>query len=154
MGRFKMPPQIFRLVLLTIGIVVSYLIARQLLTPPSFREFGFYRGDALEEMASRTPVFAGRKSCSECHEDQQARLLKGEHKTIGCETCHGPSSAHVADPDSEAKKPDKRNTTACIRCHESNPSRPAWFRQINVKNHYSDQKCSECHVPHQPNEVP
>lgn len=149
-----MPPQIFRLVLLTIGIVGSYVIARELLTPASFREYGFYRGAALEEMASRTPVFAGRKDCLECHEEIQARLAKGEHKTIGCEACHGPSSAHAADPDSDAKKPDKRNTRACARCHEANPSRPSWFHQITVKNHYAGQKCTECHVPHQPNEVP
>ena len=35
MGRFKMPPQIFRLVLLTLGIIASYIVARTLLTPPS-----------------------------------------------------------------------------------------------------------------------
>ena len=149
-----MPPQIFRLVLLTVAIVVSYLIARQLLTPSSFRQYGFYRGDALAEHASHTPVFAGRKACLECHEEIQAKLFKGEHKTIGCETCHGPSSAHVTDSDSDAKKPDKRNTTACIRCHEANPSRPVTQKQINIKNHYTGQKCVECHVPHQPNEVP
>ncbi|NOS69140.1 MAG: hypothetical protein HOP33_04340 [Verrucomicrobia bacterium] len=154
MGLLKMPPQIFRLVLLTIGIVVSYFIARQLLTPASFRDYGFYRGAALEEVASRTPVFAGRKSCLECHEIIQTQLFKGEHKTIGCESCHGPSSAHVADPDSDGKKPDKRNTLACSRCHEANPSRPVTQKQINIKNHYAGQKCTECHVPHQPNEVP
>ena len=153
-SRAKMPPQVFRLVLLTIAIIGSYLIARQLLTPPSFKQYGFFRGDALAEHASYTPVFAGRKACLECHEDHQNRLLKGEHKTIGCETCHGPSSAHVTDPDSDAKKPDKRNTLACIRCHEANPSRPVTQKQVNVKNHYTGQKCVECHVPHQPNEVP
>lgn len=154
MSRAKMPPQVFRLVLLTIAIVVTYLIARQLLTPATFRQHGFYRGDALAEHASHTPVFAGRKACLECHEDIQAKLFKDAHKTIGCETCHGPSSAHATDPDSDAKKPDKRNTTACIRCHEANPSRPVTQKQINVKTHYTGQKCVECHVPHQPNEVP
>jgi hypothetical protein len=154
MSRAKMPPQIFRLVLLTVAIVVTYLIARNLLTPASFRVYGFYRGDALAELASRTPVFAGRKACLECHEEMQTLLLKGPHKTIGCETCHGPSSAHAADPDSDAKKPDKLNTTPCMRCHEANPSRPATQKQITLKNHYTGQKCVECHVPHQPNEVP
>ena len=82
MSRAKMPPQIFRLVLLTIAIVVTYLIARQLLTPASFRQYGFYRGEALAERASLTPVFAGRKACLECHEEIQAQLFKGEHKTM------------------------------------------------------------------------
>jgi len=154
MSRVKMPPQIYRIVLLTVAIIISYLIARRLLTPPSFHQYGFFRGEALAEHASHTPVFAGRKACLECHDEIQARLFKGEHKTIGCETCHGPASAHVTDPDSEAKKPDKRNTTACVRCHEANPTRPVTQKQINLKNHYSGQKCVECHVPHQPNEVP
>jgi nitrate/TMAO reductase-like tetraheme cytochrome c subunit len=50
--------------------------------------------------------------------------------------------------------PIKLTGSHCIRCHEANPSRPKWFHQITVKNHYSEQKCTECHVPHQPNEVP
>ena len=151
MGQFKMPPQIFRLVLLTIGIVTSYLIARQLLTPPSFKDYGFSRGDALEEMASKKPVFAGRKACDECHSEITIKLAKGDHKKLSCEGCHGVSLEHVGNPDIT---PVKLTGSHCIRCHESNPSRPSWFRQITVKNHYSEQKCTECHVPHQPNEVP
>lgn len=151
MGLFKMPPQIFRLVLLTIGIVVSYFIARQLLTPASFGDYGYYRGAALEEAASRTPVFAGKKSCDECHSDVLQKLAKAEHKTLSCEACHGVSQDHAANPDIT---PVKLTGSHCIRCHEANPSRPAWFHQITVKNHYTGQKCTECHVPHQPNEVP
>jgi len=41
----------------------------------------------------------------------------------------------------------------CIRCHEANPSRPKWFKQIVVKNHFGS-KCTECHVPHQPSQTP
>jgi len=151
MSRFKMPPQIFRLVLLTIGIVVSYLIARQLLTPASFRDFGFYRGAALEEVASRTPVYAGKKACDECHSEVLLKLAKGDHKTLSCEACHGVSQEHAGNPDIT---PVKLTGSHCIRCHEANPTRPAWFHQITVKNHYTGQKCTECHVPHQPNEVP
>jgi hypothetical protein len=154
MPRLKMPPQIVRIVLLIIAIVGSYLVARYFLTPASFRQYGFYRGDALAELSSREPVFAGRKACLECHDDKQALLFKGPHKTIGCETCHGPSTAHVADPDSDAKKPDKKNTIACLRCHEANPSRPVTQKQVNSRDHYTGHRCVECHVPHQPNEVP
>ena len=146
-----MPPQVLRLVLLTMGIVGSYVVARQLLTPPSFGEYGFYRGGALEEIASRTPVYAGKKSCDECHSDILETLAKGDHKTLSCEGCHGVGKDHAANPDI---LPAKLTGSHCIRCHEANPSRPAWFRQITVRNHYTGQRCSECHVPHQPNEVP
>ena len=69
MRRCRLPPQILRLVLLTLGIVGTYLVARTLLVPQSFGEYGWYRGAALGEIASRTPVFAGKKACEECHAD-------------------------------------------------------------------------------------
>lgn len=147
----KMPPQIFRLVLLTLGIVISYLTARYFLTPSSFGQYGWFRGAALEEIASRTPVYAGKKACDECHSEVLLNLAKGEHKTLSCEGCHGVSQEHAANPDIT---PIKLTGNHCIRCHEANPSRPSWFRQITVRNHYAGQKCTECHVPHQPNEVP
>ena len=151
MARPKMPPQIFRLVLLTLAIVVTYIIARYLLTPASFRQYGFYRGEALAEHASPTPVFAGRKACLECHEDIQAKLSKAEHKTIGCETCHGVGKEHADNPD---VKLVKLGDNGCLRCHEADPARPTWLKQITPKDHYRGDKCSGCHVPHQPNEVP
>jgi hypothetical protein len=151
MGRFKMPPQIFRLVLLAVGIVSSYVIARQLLTPASFQDYGFYRGAALEEMASLAPVYAGSKACEECHSDTPLKLAKGDHKTLSCEGCHGISLDHANNPDIT---PKKLTGSYCTRCHEANPSRPAWFHQITIKDHYTGKKCTECHMPHQPNEVP
>jgi nitrate/TMAO reductase-like tetraheme cytochrome c subunit len=42
----------------------------------------------------------------------------------------------------------------CVRCHQASPSRPKWLHQINIHNHYTGSVCTECHVPHQPNEVP
>ena len=150
MRQFKMPPQIFRLVLLTLAIVGSYLIARAVLTPTSFREFGWYRGEALVELRSRTPVYAGKQACDECHSDQLQKLAKFEHKTLSCEACHGVSREHAENPDI---LPVKLTGSHCIRCHEANPSRPKWFKQIVVKDHYSG-KCTECHVPHQPSQNP
>ena len=78
---FQMPPQLFRIVLLAVGIVTAYLIARYFLTPPSFGEYGWYRGEALAELAARQPVYAGKKACEECHSDVYQKLSKHEHKT-------------------------------------------------------------------------
>lgn len=147
---FKMPPQILRLVLLTLAIVGSYLVARAFLTPQTFGEYGWYRGAALEEIASRTPVYAGKKSCDECHSDVLQKLGKFEHKNLSCEACHGVSKDHSENPDIT---PIKLTGSHCIRCHEANPSRPKWFKQIVVKDHYSG-KCTECHIPHQPSQTP
>ena len=160
---FRMPPQVFRLFLLLIGIVGAYSVARYFLTPVSFKQYGWYRGEALTELRAREPVFAGRKACDECHSDEVQKLAKFEHKSLSCEGCHGPGQAHADNPDI---KIDKSNYGACLRCHEANPSRPKWHKQITVKTHYMESKtdaktgkkstslCTECHVPHAPSEVP
>jgi hypothetical protein len=150
MRGMKMPPQILRLVLLTIAIVGSYLVARGFLTPSSFGQYGWYRGEALVEIAARTPVYAGTQACDECHSDILQKLAKDAHRTLSCEACHGVSREHAGNPDI---LPVKLTGNHCIRCHEANPSRPGWFKQIVVKSHYSG-KCVECHVPHQPNQTP
>jgi hypothetical protein len=148
---FKMPPQVVRVLLLAIGIVTSYFIARYFLTPTSFRQYGFFRGDALADLQAREPVFAGKKACEECHSDEMNKLLKHEHKSLSCEACHGPGRAHADNPDLKLPQPA---FSTCVRCHEANPSRPSWHKQIVTKNHYSGSKCTECHVPHAPTEVP
>jgi len=147
----KLPPQIFRLVLLTVVIILTYIVARYLLTPASFGEYGFYRSEALAEHASHPPVFAGRKACLECHEDIQETLFKGPHKTIGCETCHGIGAEHVENPDVLLAK---IGDNGCLRCHAYRAARPAWMKQIDPTDHYRENKCVECHLSHQPNEVP
>ncbi len=148
---FKMPPQVFRIFLLAVGIVVAYSIARYFLTPPSFKEYGWYRGDALLELQAREVVFAGKKACDECHSDEVQKLLKHEHKTLSCEGCHGPGKEHADNPDA---KLEKLSYSHCVRCHEANPSRPKWHKQIVTRTHYPGSKCTECHVPHMPSEVP
>jgi hypothetical protein len=150
-GKFKIPPQVVRILLLAAAIVGSYLVAREFLTPPSFKQYGFYRGAALAELASREPIFAGRQACLECHEDTAKKLAGGSHKTLGCEGCHGPGQAHVGNPD---VKLEVLNYSHCVRCHEKNPSRPKWHKQIVLKEHYAGSKCTECHIPHNPTEVP
>jgi hypothetical protein len=151
MRPLKMPPQILRLVLLTITIVATYMVARFFLTPASFGALGHYRANAMGELQNRPITFAGKKSCDECHSDHFQKLSKSEHKTLSCESCHGPAQAHVENPD---LKLEKLTFAHCVRCHEASPSRPKWLKQIVSKDHYTGQRCTECHSPHQPNEVP
>jgi hypothetical protein len=154
MRRFlQMPPQLFRIFLLAVGIVVAYSVARYFLTPPSFGEYGWYRGAALAELATRDRVYAGKKACEECHSDAYQKLMKHEHKSLSCEACHGPGEAHVENPDNPDVKMAVLHYSLCLRCHEANPSRPKWHKQIVSKNHYPG-KCTECHLPHSPSEVP
>ena len=144
----KMPPQIVRLVLLTIGIICVYFTARYFLVPQSFGQYGHYRGDAIQDIASKQPFWAGKASCVECHADHVAKLAKDAHKTLSCETCHGPAGDHVKNRGGE--KLPKLNISMCIRCHEASPSRPKWLHQIDPHDHYTGNLCTDCHEPHQP----
>ncbi len=148
----KLPPQIVRLLLLTLGIVGSYLIARQFLTPPTFGELGWFRAGALEDLASYERVYAGAVACAECHSDQTDEIAGGGHKSLACEGCHGPGQAHADNPD--LHKMQILTFSHCVRCHGANPSRPKWHKQIDVSDHYTGDTCTECHLPHQPNETP
>ena len=94
-------------------------IARYFLTPPSFGEYGWYRGAALAELATRDRVYAGKKACEECHSDEYQKLMKHEHKGLACECCHGPGEAHAGDPRKD--NIDRSSYAACLRCHEANP---------------------------------
>ena len=153
MSPFKMPPQILRLVLLTVGVIGSYAVARMVLVPKSFGEYGWFRGAALEELAAAKPVFSGMKACDECHSEVLELAAKGAHKTISCESCHGPSREHAGNPD--LKTPRGKFTDGdCMHCHQSGPSRPSWLKQIEANEHFRGDTCVGCHLPHQPNEMP
>jgi ribosomal protein L37AE/L43A len=147
----RLPPQIARLILLTLAIVGGFLVARYFLTPHSFGEFGHYRGDAIGEAASLPIAFAGQNECMVCHSEQHETLARAEHQTLSCESCHGPGDAHATNPDFPLPK---LTYSHCIRCHEASPSKPQWFSQINPKEHYTGYRCIECHSPHEPNEEP
>lgn len=144
-----MPPQLVRLVLLVLLILGTYAIARVNLTPKSFGQYGHYRGAALDEAATRQTVFAGTKACFECHDETFAKLAKDRHKTVGCETCHGPARAHARNPDVTTQK---LTGDFCVRCHLADAARPAAQKQIKLPEHYPADACTECHVAHQPNQ--
>jgi hypothetical protein len=147
----KIPPQVFRLVLLTVFIVGSYLLGRFFLRPASFGQYGFYRGHALEEIAAAEPVFAGQQACAECHEEIVSLLAKHEHHGLACESCHGVGRAHVDNPDVKLGHAAEGD---CLRCHEKDPSRPSAHKQVESKEHYRGDRCIECHLPHHPSEAP
>jgi hypothetical protein len=153
MRKIKMAPQIVRLLLLTVTIVVTYLLARYFLTPSSFGQYGHYRGNALMEQASRPRAFGGKQACLDCHGDEEKvkRLAKGGHKNLSCEVCHGAAQAHIENY--EVKLPTQA-VSHCVRCHEADPAKPKGMKQIVSKNHYTGEHCAGCHIPHQPEEVP
>lgn len=145
--KLKLPPQVIRVALLAAGIVAVYSSARALLTPPSFGEYGWYRGAALEELAAAPPVFAGQRACEECHDEQIKMVAAHAHKTVSCEACHGPGQEHAENPDVAMRI---LTYSHCVACHERNLSRPSWLKQVDTKEHAEGSKCTDCHEPHNP----
>ena len=144
-----MSKQVKRLLLIFILIIGLFILVRHLLIPDSFYKYGPYRGDAVNEIASRVPKYQGVKTCATCHDSLYAAKSKNAHKGISCETCHGPGDKHVQDPATNIlNKPSEREF--CGKCHMKNIARPAFLKQIDITKHNIGKKCVTCHNPHSP----
>lgn len=134
--------------LFVIGVLV-FVAAQSVLVPADFGTYGHYRAGALVTAAAHAPVYAGERTCVDCHEDVATARAPGKHARVRCESCHGPLAAHATSP-GEAKvvKPDPK--VLCVRCHEKTPARPAAFPQVNSVEHSGGERCTTCHQPHAP----
>jgi hypothetical protein len=150
---FFIPPQLKRLALAFTIFISAFLIIRHFLVPETFGQYGFYRGASLGEI-EQTPVkYAGQKMCLECHQDIDDLKQQDVHSDVSCESCHGPGQKHSENGDTTLlEKPVSRES--CGMCHSKNAAKKkeAIF-QINLKEHYIDKKCIECHNHHRPWEM-
>jgi hypothetical protein len=151
--KFYIPPQLKRLAIAFAVFIALFLFARNLLVPDSFGQYGHYRGDALIENALPEIHHAGQQACFDCHQEIEDMKQKDVHKTIHCETCHGPGQKHVLSADAaDIIKPDSREF--CGVCHEKNAAKKQTaIVQIELAKHNTEKKCIECHNPHQPWEM-
>lgn len=149
LAKLKDAEHLLRLAAVFIIGISIFVIARVQFVPKSFGQYGYYRGDALHEISSREPKFAGHGACEDCHADVLAVKKTGKHAGVNCEACHGPLAKHAADPASVVPQlPD--TGVLCARCHEANLAKPASFPQVATKDHMGDVKCNTCHQPHSP----
>ena len=82
---------------------------------------------ASTSAAPSAPGFVGSDLCVTCHTPEADRLAKTPHgkskfatlSAHGCETCHGPGSAHVEDPDNPALQPRIDEADACASSRRS-----------------------------------
>lgn len=148
-----MPFQITRPLFLFMGLLVLFFCARAIMVPKSFGEFGHYRGDSPAEESRQKLRYTGAQACRDCHRKELSVFDRGAHRSISCETCHGPGGEHSAEPASQKlDMPDTRDF--CALCHAANPARPSEFPQIDLKTHWvkewGSEKCITCHAPHDP----
>src|SRR5210317_1832130 len=93
-----MPAQLTRILSLFIVFIGLFLLARHLLIPESFGQYGHYRGNSLLDNESVELTYADREDCYACHSDILEELESEMHAGLSCLICHGPGGAHVEDP--------------------------------------------------------
>jgi predicted CXXCH cytochrome family protein len=101
--------------------------------------------------------FVGSEACETCHESitrdfrtsTHARLkAQGDNaKNIGCESCHGPGSLHVAGGGDKSKIINPRKSPdTCFQCHLEVRA------QFQLPHHHpvleGKVSCADCHNPH------
>ena len=162
---------LWRAILILVIITTGYLLGRGFLVPESFGNYGYYRGDNLQEqMNIRVPMHgSGMESCGFCHEEKVDTIIVTPHKVINCETCHAALRMHVeydslekflADPESyewTAEMPIYSAQELCIKCHDYQLAKPDDYTTIVVMEHLEEREmelgpnvCIACHDPHDP----
>lgn len=129
--------------LIPIGVFIGLTIAR-----PSGIQYSLSqeRGTVIE--GANSPIqYIGAPSCQSCHQAEFAAWDKSPHKTVTCESCHGPAQAHLQGTSSPITD---TSPELCALCHSQLFSRPEDFPQINVEEHAGQAKCVTCHNPHSP----
>jgi len=150
----RLPKHISRLLMLLVAAMVIAFALKLYLTDPSYYRFGYYRADAVPELAEGTPHYLGSASCLECHEERAAVWPVSAHKTVQCEVCHGVTEEC---PVKEGSRIPADTIRLCLTCHEKMPARPSAQPQIVLGEHPLDDgeimPCIECHDPHSPGPV-
>jgi len=89
------------------------------------------------------------EECSACHGQIARQKAVSHHATLPCTTCHEAPDTHRVDPRSALpSKPTER--AFCGTCHAFGPGAPAQIPQINLRTHYGESLCWQCHYPHYP----
>ena len=148
----------FRISFLLIGAFLLFLLFRAFMIPHSFGDFGFFRGDNVQEQMDPPITFAPKETCADCHPDVAQKHSGGQHQPVQCQNCHEPLSVHVnlETGDFLDAMPIDRSTKLCLRCHRQLPSRRSDFPQIDLEKHLptdrmqNPEACVTCHNPHSP----
>lgn len=147
------PPQIPRLALAFAIFITLFLVLRHFLVPDTFGKYGPYRAAAMDDYALLGINYSGQQACFKCHQDVEDLKATDVHSEIHCETCHGPGQRHCEKGDTTGyERPTGK--AFCGRCHIINAAKQKnAIIQIDLKEHYVEKNCTECHNPHKPWEL-
>ena len=110
-----------------------------------------------------SPIREADKVCTKCHDESWEKpilaIYQTKHGTVadsrtpGCQTCHGASAGHLADPGTPAdmvftkktKATGEERSAVCLGCHGKDSNRSHW---LTGSHSTRDVACSSCHVIH------
>ncbi len=148
---------------LTVGVLCALGAAWWTLTAQATEPQQVAQAQAAQAAAGAYAE-GGTKTCLGCHDQAPVNLIfqtpmavTGDSRTPfaqqGCETCHGPSAAHVASPTTvlpaivfrgAKKSPVEARNGVCLSCHESG-LRMNWKGSLMES---SGVACVNCHTAH------
>ena len=145
----RVPEQVSRIALVAGAFIALALVVRFVIIPRSYFDTTAHQRATVRYERARPVIHGGAELCRECHTDVYDTKSAGYHRTVACETCHGPSAKHAEDP--TAVQPfAPRDRKFCPVCHAYDSARPTGFPQINPAAHNPLQPCITCHNPHDP----
>jgi len=146
-----MQPHLKRAFTLLFIAIICFLFVRSLIVPDSFGQYGWYRGDSVKELMNLPIKYSGSSSCGgeDCHQNIYTVWVNSRHKTVNCETCHGPVEEHVLN-NRILPPPANDSRDYCGICHFKRVARPVTFPQIDPITHGENLRCVYCHNPHKP----
>jgi uncharacterized CHY-type Zn-finger protein len=149
MKRFKDIEHLLRLAALFAGGLLVFGVARAELVPKGFGTLGHYRASAIDDVRKKPIEYAGQAACADCHADVADLRAKARHKSIACESCHGPLAKHAADPGAMTPKLPVA-TPLCTHCHAANTGKTKRYPTVDITEHAGTESCVTCHKPHDP----
>jgi DmsE family decaheme c-type cytochrome len=109
--------------------------------------------EVLKPGLAGATVVQGTEQCLECHEDYMEAYARTTHgrALTSCDSCHGPSSAHLEKPRNKATQPISFSPEAglgpsdkgaiCLQCHEG--GRHSYWQ--GSAHEASNVSCESCH---------
>ena len=89
------------------------------------------------------------EACSACHGQISRQKAVSFHARLACTVCHETPDTHKISPrEVRASRPTERSF--CGTCHAQGPSEGLRIPQINLRTHYPEHVCWQCHYPHHP----
>jgi DmsE family decaheme c-type cytochrome len=120
---------------------------------------GAQRAAAQPTPAPTAPTYVGGDVCVSCHGEVAEHLEKTPHgkaafarlSSRACETCHGPGSAHVEDPQNVALQPridrlsPRAQAAVCQSCH-TGKEQFFWHGGVHETRGLACQSCHSIHA--------